>query len=167
MGKFLRRLTRMSLTLRVICGKPGSSSAVHILLKVHPIPFDTWQFPAYPWRACAALCCPFLKRTSASAVLQTPAAAQSRRRDSVGYPDAGANAKRLSNSDAGDAVNMEMVSCSSSDIHWCGLTDEEDVEGIFKSIRELYCYGYLFGRGRLTVEQYDMMREVKNALCAT
>ena len=86
-------------------------------------------------------------------MIQTPEATQSRRRDSVGYPHAGANAKILSNSDPGDAVTMEQVSSSHSDIDWCGLTDEKDVEGIFKCIRELNWYGYLFDKGRLTVEQ--------------
>jgi len=157
----------MCLTLCVICGKPGSYSAVHLLLKVHPVLLDTWPFPAYPWRACAALGLRIVNRTSAAAVIQTPVAAQSRRWDSVGYPHAGANAKLLSKSDPGDAVTMEKVSSRRSDIDWCGLTDEKDVEGIFKSMGELHCYGYLFCKGRLTVEQYDMMREVENALCAT
>jgi len=111
----LWRLTRICLTLCVISGKPGSYSAVHSLLKVHPILLDAWRFPAYPWRSCAALGRRFVKRTSAAAVIQTPAAAQSRRRDSVGNPDAGVNAKILSSSDAGDAVNMKMVCSISSD----------------------------------------------------
>jgi len=105
--------------------------------------------------------------TSPTATIQAPEAVQSGRRESVGYPADSPAAKPLSNSDEGDAVNMEMVSSSSSNIDWCGLTDEEDVEGIFKSSRELHCYGYLFGKGRLTVRQGDSMREEENALCAT
>jgi len=62
---------------------------------------------------------------------------------------------------------MEMVSSSSSDIDWCGLTVEEDVEVIFKCSRELHCYSYLFEKGRLTVQQYNRMREVENCLRAT
>jgi len=62
---------------------------------------------------------------------------------------------------------MEMIFSSSSDIDWCGLTDEKDVEDIFKSILELHFYGYLFGNGHLAVEKCDMMREVENAMCAS
>jgi len=69
-------------------------------------------------------------RTSPAAGIQAPEAVQSGQRESVRYPDDSSAAKPLSNSDEGDAVNMEMVSSSSSDIDWCGLTDEEDKEGI-------------------------------------
>jgi len=114
MGRFLWRLTRVCLTLCVICGKLGSYSAVQLFLKVRPNILDTWRFRAYPWRARTALCRRFVKRTSAEAVTQMPATTQSRRRDSVGYLDLDdrATAEILSNSDAGDAVNMEMVSWS-------------------------------------------------------
>ena len=106
-------------------------------------------------------------RTSPAAGNQAPTAEQSGRRESVGYPADSPAAKPLSNSDEGDAVNMEMVFSSSSDIDWCGLTVEEDVEVIFKSSGELHCYSYLFEKGRLTVQQYNRMREVENSLRAT
>jgi len=105
-------------------------------------------------------------RTSPATGNQSPEAVQSGRRESVGCPADNPAASSLSKSYEGDAVNMEIVSFSCSDIGWCGLTDDEDVDGIFKSSRELHCYGYHFGKGRLTVRHHDRMREVGNDLCA-
>jgi len=55
-------------------------------------------------------------RTSPAAGIQAPKAVQSGRRESVGHSDDSAAAEPLSNSDVGDAVNMAIVSSSSSDI---------------------------------------------------
>jgi len=124
---------------------------------------DTASHPIGPDRQS----CAQSWRTLPAAGTQAPEAFQSGRQESAGYPDDSPVAKPLSISDEGDAVNMEMVSSSSSYIERCGLTEEEDVEGIFKSSIKLHCYGCLFGKGRLTVRQYDRMREVESALCGS
>jgi len=42
-------------------------------------------------------------------------------------------------------------------------SDEEEPAGGLSSRREFVCFGYLFGRSRVSERQYDVMREAENA----
>jgi len=54
----------------------------------------------------------------------------------------------------GDAITSEDTAFSS---------EEEVLAGAFASRREFVCFTYLFGRARVTLRQYDIMREAENS----
>jgi len=56
-------------------------------------------------------------------------------------------------------------SASTTDTEFSSLS-EEDISNS-SSRRELLCYGFLYGRARLSTRQYDIMRSVENSFSST
>jgi len=56
-------------------------------------------------------------------------------------------------------------SASSTDTEFSSLSEEDSAN--FSSRWELLCYGYVYGRARLSTRQYDIMRSVENSLSST
>ena len=65
--------------------------------------------------------------------------------------------------------HQDVVTSSESEPDGCPSDDtdisseEERPVGQFASRREFLCFGYLFGRARVTLRQYDIMREAENS----
>jgi len=56
-------------------------------------------------------------------------------------------------------------SASTTDTEFSSPSDEDSAN--FYSRREPPCYGYLYGRARLSTRQYDIMRSVQNSFSST
>jgi len=50
---------------------------------------------------------------------------------------------------------------TSEDTHFS--SEEEFLAGEFASRSQIVCFTYLFGRARVTLRQYDIMREAENS----
>jgi len=59
------------------------------------------------------------------------------------------------------STDSERQGCPSEDTEFS--SDEDSSAGEFTSRREFLCFGYLFGRARVTFRQYDVMREAENS----
>ena len=60
--------------------------------------------------------------------------------------------------------SSEGIDRGATDTEFSFFRDEENREGLFQTLREFHCYGYLFGKSRLSSSQYDMMRQVENTV---
>jgi len=82
----------------------------------------------------------------------------------VGVPLSGGSD---SDFEGGDDSDTSALSDGVAD--WSGAedmdfsSDEEEPAGGLSSRREFVCFGYLFGRSRVSERQYDVMREAENA----
>jgi len=56
-------------------------------------------------------------------------------------------------------------SASTTDTEFSSPSEKDSAN--FSSRRELLCYGYLYGRARLSIRQYDIMRSVENSFSST